>query len=146
MKIHMLFLAGSVLWLSSAHAGNLHIPNAAEEILEKCSYDSQAGMHDCLAENVRESSRVLASAEKKLASALARWDERPKFVRKAGRQFISANAAYLTYRDAQCTFAYALGGGAIGNALELRSLACVYGLNMERAGQLTHLASTLPPK
>lgn len=148
MRLKTMCVLAGALSLSNAHAHAVDRkkPDLVEEVLEECSHDSQAGMHDCLSKNVRESLKALASAEKKLAAAINRWDEQPKFVAKARAQLISSNAAYLNYRDAQCTFAYALGGGAIGNALELRSLACTFGLNTERATQLTRLASTLPRK
>ena len=54
--------------------------------------------------------------------------------------------AYAHYRDAQCAFAASLGGGAIGNALELRRLSCLVGLNNGRAKQINTDSSELPPK
>lgn len=146
MRLKIFVIAATAVILSNAYGANQKHPDPVEDVLEKCSYESQAGMRDCLTKNVSESSRVLISAEKKLVLALKQWNEQPKFVSKASDQLISSNDAYLKYRDAQCAFASALGGGAIGNALELRRLACIFGLNMERAEHLIHLASSLPRK
>ena len=146
MRLKNFFIAATAVILSNAYGANQNHPDPVEDVLEKCAYESQAGMRDCLARSVSESSRVLISAEKKLVSALKQWDEQPKFVSKARDRLISSDDAYLKYRDAQCAFASALGGGAIGNALELRRLACIFGLNTERAAHLTRLASSLSRK
>jgi hypothetical protein len=47
---------------------------------------------------------------------------------------------------AQCSYASALGGGAIGNALELRRLACVVELNTRLAQSITSSISRLLTK
>jgi len=46
----------------------------------------------------------------------------------------------------QCALAAALGGGAIGNALEIRRLACEAELNAWRADQLQRALVDLPLK
>lgn len=42
----------------------------------------------------------------------------------------------IKYRDLQCDFAYSLGGGAIGNALNMLKYTCLAELNFQRAKQL----------
>jgi len=77
---------------------------------------------------------------------LTKWDEDPKYSSQAKAKLIASNKAFGQYRDAQCAFASALGGGAIGNALEMGRLACVAELNGRRAFQLRDLVSDLPMK
>ncbi|WP_100126254.1 lysozyme inhibitor LprI family protein [Snodgrassella alvi] len=43
---------------------------------------------------------------------------------------------FIKYRDLQCDFAYSLGGGAIGNALNMLKYTRLAELNFQRAKQL----------
>lgn len=101
-------------------------------------------MRECLAKKSDESNAVLRRAEEQAIAALSKWDEDAKFINLAKNKLRASSKAYERYRDAQCAFAAALGGGAIGNALEMRRLSCLIGLNIERAKQLTSAASALP--
>ena len=40
-----------------------------------------------------------------------------------------SNKEFIKYRDLQCDFAYSLGGGAIGNALNMLKYTCLAELN-----------------
>jgi hypothetical protein len=117
-----------------------------KEVLEQCGANSQAGMRDCLTHVVAGSASSLAQAEEKMAVGLKRWDEDGRFVALAAKRLLVSKKVLVEYRDAQCAFAAALGGGAVPNALELRRLACVYALNRERIAQLTRLADDLPAR
>ena len=110
--------------------------------LEECGAYSQAGMRECLAKKSDESHAALKRAEEQAIAGLSKWDEDAKFIARAKEKLRASSK----YRDAQCAFATSLGGGAIGNALEMRRLSCLIGLNIERAKQLTNDASTLPSK
>ena len=103
-------------------------------------------MRECLAKKSSESNAALKRAEKQAITALSKWDEDAKFINLAKKKLRASSKAYERYRDAQCAFASSLGGGAIGNALEMRRLSCVVGLNNERAKQLAKDASALPSK
>ena len=113
---------------------------------EECSALSQAGMRDCLAKKAKDSQEALRQAEEKVASTLSKWDEDHKYINQARVKFAASNKDFAKYRDAQCAFASALGGGAIGNALNMQRLACVSELNNRRAEQLRDAVSDLPLK
>lgn len=112
--------------------------------VEACYAYSQARMHDCLVGEQKESAIALKAAEEKAISALSRWDEDAKFVAMANDALKKANASFARYRDSQCAFAYTLGGGAIGNALEARRMACTIELNKRRAADLMRAVAALP--
>lgn len=114
--------------------------------LEECGAYSEAGMRECLAKKARESALGLRRAEERALAALSKWDEDAKFVDLAKEKLKASSKAYEKYRDAQCAFAASLGGGAIGNALELRRLSCIVGLNNGRTKQINTDSSELPPK
>ncbi|WP_338768621.1 lysozyme inhibitor LprI family protein [Massilia sp. METH4] len=143
MRLNTWSALGLWLILFSAHSADQQNIAPVEEILDTCSYSSQAGMRDCLEDSVRDSSTAVNAAEKKFAATMSRWDERQKYIAAAHMQFNISKRAFLKYRDEQCALAAALGGGAIGNALELRRLACIYELNRERSNQLTRFSSSL---
>jgi len=113
---------------------------------EECSAFSQAGMRDCLAKKAESSREALRQAEEKVASALSKWAEDQKYINQAQLKFAASNKDFAQYRDAQCAFASSLGGGAIGNALDMRRLACVSELNQRRAEQLRDAVADLPLK
>lgn len=113
-------------------------------VRDECSAYSQSGMRDCLEKKLRESENTLKQAEEAAVSSLCKWDEDAKQVSAVKNKLKAANANYVRYRDAQCAFAASLGGGAIGNALEIRRLACVAELNNRRAAQLRSTIADLP--
>ena len=47
-----------------------------------------------------------------------------------------SNKEFIKYRDLQCDFAYSLGGGAIGNALNMLKYTYLAELNFQRTKQL----------
>jgi uncharacterized protein YecT (DUF1311 family) len=114
--------------------------------LEQCGAYSEAGMRECLAKKSHESTTALKRAEERAIVALSKWDEDAKYVNLAKEKLRASSKAYEQYRDAQCAFATSLGGGAIGNALEMRRLACLVGLNAGRTKQLNIDSSALPTK
>lgn len=114
--------------------------------LEQCGVYSEAGMRECLAKKSHESAAALKRAEEQAIVALSRWDEDEKYVNVATEKLKASSKAYVHYRDAQCAFETSLGGGAIGNALELRRLSCLVGLNAGRTKQLNTDSSALPAK
>jgi aspartate aminotransferase-like enzyme len=114
------------------------------ELREECSAYSQAGMRDCLANHAAQSAKVLRHAEESASAALAKWDEDAKYVTAARKRLAVSGREFQRYRDAQCAFSSSLGGGSIGNALDMLRLACVAELNYQRAAQLTSAAAGLP--
>jgi uncharacterized protein YecT (DUF1311 family) len=93
---------------------------------------------------LHESEVSLTSAEEKVKQALEKWDEDPEYINAAKAKLKSANEAFIKYREAQCQFAFSLGGGAIGNALDVRQFSCIAELNNRRAEQLLGSIITLP--
>lgn len=121
-------------------------PKIERTPLEECGASSEAGMRDCLATKSHESNVALKRSEQHAMAALSKWDEDPRFINLAKEKLRSSSKAFEQYRDAHCAFAASLGGGAIGNALELRRLSCVVGLNIERARHLNIDSSELTSK
>jgi hypothetical protein len=113
------------------------------ELREECSYDS-IGMRECLQKKLTASEINLKKSEEKVSQFLAKWDEDPEYIRAAKAKFKSANDEFIRYREAQCQFALSLGGGAIGNALDVRRFACTTELNNRRAEQLLGSIVGLP--
>ena len=114
--------------------------------VEQCGAYSQAGMRECLEKESRTSNAALKRAEEQAAAAISKWDEDARFIDLAKKKLRASNKAYEQYRDAQCAFVSSLGGGAIGNALELRRLSCRIELDIGRANQLTTDSSKLQSK
>jgi hypothetical protein len=131
-------IAGSNAW-----AGIVQDERAARE---ECSAYSQAGMRDCLAEKARASEIALKRAEGKARSKLGKWIEDAKYVSLAKARLEASNKEFVRYREIQCAFNSSLGGGAIGNALEIMRLACVFELNARRAEQIRSITMDLPFK
>lgn len=115
-------------------------------VIEECGALSQAGMRTCLGGKSLESATQLKQAENKVIATLSKWDEDAKYVVLAKERLTASSRAFEQYREAQCAFASSTGGGAIGNALELRRLSCLIGLNMRRAEQLRTTMANLPTK
>lgn len=113
---------------------------------EECSEFSQAGMHDCLAKKVAASELALKKAETKVYNGFTAWGEDAKYITIAKSKFETSKKAFVRYRKAHCEFNASLGGGAIGSALALRRLACLFELNLRRAEQLNSVITTLPTK
>lgn len=114
--------------------------------LEDCRAYPQEGMRQCLAKKAKASEFALRRAETKTAADIAKWDEDAKYVAQAAEKLRASNAAFAQFREAQCAFAASLGGGAIGNALEIRHLACIADMNTARAAGLAGAVSGLPMK
>ena len=118
-------------------------PDNEARIREECSANSQGGMRDCLAKHTAESQRMLDNAKNKVSQAIANWDEDQKFVRIAQARLTAATQAFERYREAQCALSASLGGGAVGNALELRRLSCVAAANEMQVEQLRRMGESL---
>jgi hypothetical protein len=103
-------------------------------------------MRECLAAKAETSQKALRQAEELVAGALSRWDQEARYVNQAMAKLAASSEEFAEYRDTQCAFASSLGGTAIGNALEIRRLACVSELNERRAAQLRDAVSDLPLK
>lgn len=112
--------------------------------LEECAAFSQAGMRECLAKKSNESAAALKQAERKAATVLSKWDDDAKYIALATERLKASDTAFERYRDAQCAFAASLGGGSIGNALEIRRLACIVDLNRVRAESISATVMILP--
>lgn len=113
---------------------------------DECSAFSQAGMRDCLVKTAETSQKALRQAEEMVAGTLSKWDEDSKYVSLAKTRLAASSKEFARYRDAHCAFSLSLGGGAAGNALDMRRLACVSELNNRRAQQLRDAVSDLPLK
>ncbi len=112
------------------------------ELREACSFEA-SGVRECLEQRRAESEATLKTANESILTAVGRWDTDAKFASQTRQKLRESSSAFLKYRDAQCAFATSLGAGAIGNALEMRRLACVAELNLRRAASLRASASEL---
>ena len=141
-----IILASAALLANASDTHSQAHRDHAGEVLDQCGEYSQAGMRDCLEKKVGESAAALAKADGKTLAAIRQWDEDPKFAAQAEAKLRASASDFAKYRAAQCAFVTSLGGGAIGSALELRRLACVFAMNTQRLQELTRLAAELPKK
>ncbi|WP_313620354.1 hypothetical protein [Achromobacter sp.] len=65
-----------------------------QELYELYSWNSQAGMRNCLADKAEESVKILGAAEKEAAEALGKWDEDRKYVDQAKARLVASNKAF----------------------------------------------------
>lgn len=145
MRAITLFTVFILSWLPFAGtSARAAAPQDERAIREQCSADSEAGVHDCLEKKAHESEKALEDAEHKAGDALAKWDEDANYVNWAKTRLQLSSKAFERYREAQCAFAASMGGGAIGNALDMRRLACMTELNDRRAEQLRAASTDLP--
>jgi len=132
----VLALAGT----GAAHAVEVQTEQAARD---DCSGSAQAEITQCLTAKRDASVQALDAARAHANAALAKWYEDAKYARQATQRLAAADQAFQRYRAAQCAFNRSLGGGAIGNALDMRSLACEVEMNLVRAEQLEQLAGRI---
>ncbi|CAN7408455.1 DUF1311 domain-containing protein [Trinickia sp. LjRoot230] len=144
--IKWLVLFAALSFSAAANSSRAATLQDERAIREQCSEYAEAGMRDCLDKSVRESEKALNDAERKTLDAISKWDEDAKFIGLAKNKLRSSGKAFTEYRAAQCAFAASLGGGAIGNALDMRRAACVAELNNRRAEQLRSAAGNLPQR
>ncbi|MCY1539992.1 hypothetical protein D9M68_756060 [compost metagenome] len=118
------------------------------ELRIECSNEafSMAAMRTCLDKKQAQSEAVLKRAEAQARRGISRWDEDEKYIDLAKTRLAVSGRIFAKYRTEHCAFAASMGGGAIGNALEMGRAACVAELNQRRAEQLRLLVSELPPK
>jgi len=114
--------------------------------VEECGAHSESAMRECLSKRSQQSKRMLEQTEAQAAARLSMWDEDSKYISRAKEKLRTSSKAFEQYRDAQCAFDSSLGGGAIGNALEMRRLGCLIGLNTRRSEQLNSTVAALPAK
>ena len=147
MRIARLIVLAGALALPTFSGGIWAAELQSERgVLEECGAYPEAGMRECLVKKSHESTTALKRAEEQAIVALSKWDEDAKYISLAKGKLSASCKAYEHYRDAQCAFTSSLGGGAIGNALELRRLACLVGLNNGRTQQLNTGAAAVPKK
>jgi len=147
MRKIVLIGLGLAVSLSAVAASNSRFPAQSERTFrDECSAYSEAGMRDCLAKKAHESEQALKQAEKDVSAVLSKWDEDTKYINFAKKKFAASEKAFAKYREEQCAFAASLGGGAIGNTLDMGRLACVAELNSRRAEQLRNAVTDLPWK
>jgi uncharacterized protein YecT (DUF1311 family) len=143
MRIAILYLiaCGPCVQLSASAASQ-----TGRELVDECYAYSESGARECLTKNFQKTSGALKAAEDKAMAVLSTWDEEPKYITAAKEKLKASNAAFKQYREAQCAFSYSLGGGAIGNALNMRRLACQIEQNSKRIAELSVAVSPLPQK
>ncbi|KVH08011.1 MULTISPECIES: lysozyme inhibitor LprI family protein [Burkholderia] len=141
----IVFLVAAVAFPLVSIAASHTSVQSERELRGECS-NGVTGVRECLQRKQEDSEVELRRAEEKVRNAFAKWDEDSKFISLATTRLAASKKAFVKYREAQCAFASALGGGAIGNALEMRRLACVAELNNRRAAQLRDAVSDLPLK
>ncbi len=130
----MAVLAAALATASAAPGGGVTV-RTERDMRAECSA-AQEGMRDCIEKKARVSAAELKDAQIAALAAVSGWNEDQRYIVAASGKLASAEQAFVRYRTAQCAFAYALGGGAIGNALDVRRLACEAEQNLIRAAQL----------
>lgn len=139
----LLLLAGLP---ASAFAAST-VPVSGERALrDECSAYSEAGMRDCLARKADDSQKLLRQADRKVADIISTWDVDSQYVNQTRERLAASSREFSGYRDAQCHFMASLSASGIGNAHELRRLACIAELNDKRAEQLRDAVSDLRVK
>lgn len=133
------------LTTGAASAASSAPVQSERSLREECSYEI-TGFRECLEKKQKLSENNLKSAEKHVRDALSKWDEDAKYIALAKTSLAASEKAFAKYREDQCAFAASLGGGAIGNALDVRRLACAAELNNRRAEQLRNAVTDLPLK
>ena len=143
MRTMMLIALGCTVFFPLNTDAASSIVQSERALREECSYDI-AGVTECLEKKQRASESDLKRAEDDVHGALSKWDEDAKYIGLSTARLAVSGKAFAKYRQEQCTFAASLGGGAIGNALDMRRLACVAELNSRRAEQLRNGIADLP--
>lgn len=138
-----LFFAWAAAVMPAAQASP-DLPPTERQLREACSFDA-AGVRECLQKRLADSETTLRSAEVALKERLSTWDVEPKYAALAKNRATEAASSFARYRKVQCGFSASLGGSAIGNALEMRRLACAAELNLQRAQALRAAAAELAP-
>jgi uncharacterized protein YecT (DUF1311 family) len=145
-KIISILAFGLTIYFSFANSATSNASVESERALrEECSYEI-TGVRECLEKKQKASQANLTRAEEQVRGVLSKWDEDEKYVNLAKARLTASGKAFTKYREAQCAFAASLGGGAIGNALEMGRLACMAELNNRRAEQLRDVVSDMPLK
>lgn len=114
--------------------------------LEQCAEHSQAEIRVCLMNQAKQSEAALRKAESFVLTAITKWDEDEKYAADAKDRLRLSSKRFSEYRDAQCAFHTALGGGAILNGLEQRRLSCISELNNKQAAMYMDEVSSLPAR
>jgi uncharacterized protein YecT (DUF1311 family) len=139
----------SLLFITCTHCvqySAVAADKSGRALVDECYAYSEAGVRECLTKNLRKTEYALKTVQDKAVATLSKWDEDPGYIAAAKQKLQASAAAFEQYREAQCAFAYSLGGGAIGNALDMRRLACGIELNSKRAAEVSTAISTLPLK
>lgn len=139
--IAKLIIAASMLLAVQASAAE-----RAEGAAEACSEFSQAGLRDCVAKKLNDSTALLKQAEAAALATISKWDEDAKYIKLAKARLQASNSAFKQYSQAQCALAGALVGSAAGNAFEIRRMACLADLSSARVEQLSAGTAALPQK
>lgn len=139
-----LFFAWAAVAMPAVQAAPDMPPPTERQLREACSFDA-AGVRECLQRKLEDSEAALRAAESELKDGISKWDIEPKYAALAKNRAIEAASSFVRYRKAQCGFSATLGGSAIGNALEMRRLACATELNLQRAQALRAAAAELVP-
>ena len=144
--IKLICLGAAICLPAIALAASTAPATGERALLEECSAFSQAGMRDCLEEKAENSQKAVGQAEQKMVGTLSRWDEDNRYIRQAKANLVASNKKFAEYRETPCEFSASPGGGAAGDAHDIRRMACVSELNNRRAEQLANAASDLPLK
>lgn len=119
-----------------------------KELRDECSEEnfSMVDVRKCLEIKLQVSESSLKESEQAMRLALNAWDEETRYIKQAQTRLDKAEKSFIVFRKSHCEFAYSLGGGAIGNALDMERIACMAELNNTRAQQLNLMASDIRKK
>lgn len=142
--IYPSYVAFFLLVISVGCAADVAI-QSERELREECSFEL-GGMRECLEKKQTASEMTLKKSQTDVYQVLEKWDEDEKYIKIAQQNFSAGEGEFIAYREKYCQFSASLGGGAIGNALDIQRIACITELNNHHAKQLRDAIADLPLK
>lgn len=134
------------LCMTATSTTSADVARTEQEIDDECSVYSQAELRICLEKQSRVIFSALERAQDKMRRSLATWDEDDKYIKMAQSRLEAANKAFGQYRETQCAFDAALGGGAVGGTIQSRRLVCEARLNLLQTQHIEKAIANLPRK
>lgn len=109
--------------------------NTVSTEYKECEQFSQADLNQCTVNNYLLSENRLKEVETNLANKIKVWTEDNKYQSIASRKLTESRRDFVDYKKSNCSFAAALGGGAVGSAINLREVKCQLEMNKNRINE-----------
>lgn len=109
--------------------------NTVSTEYKECEQFSQADLNQCTVNNYLLSENRLKEVETNLTNKIKVWTEDNKYRSIASRKLTESRRDFVDYKKSNCSFAAALGGGAVGAAINLREVKCQLEMNKNRINE-----------